>query len=116
MEAAEKKLGRPFRIAPGAKVDLRATIDPRPCPECGGTVEWAATSRRTAKGLERYVFARCRKNQAHRWGFRAPHENGDVEVTHAPSLTAAIDAQLSELEEKKKKLEEMRALALKLSV
>ncbi len=53
----------------------------------------------------------------HRWGVRAPTESDgrDLEVSPAP-LVDAIEAQISELEEKKRKLEEMRALALKLSV
>jgi predicted RNA-binding Zn-ribbon protein involved in translation (DUF1610 family) len=120
VDAATRKLGgKQYRLAPGAKVDPRATIDPNPCPECGGQVEWAATSRRTDKGLERYVFARCRRNQNHRWGFRAPHAGEDTVATPqavgAP-LVDAIEKELRDLDERRAKLEEMRELAKKLAV
>lgn len=124
VDVATKRLGgRQFRLAPGAKVDLRATIDPHPCPECGGAVEWASTSKRTAKGLERYVFARCRKNQAHRWGFRAPGEGAhtDIEVTpqaiaEAGGIGEIIDQKIKKLGEEIRKLEEMRKVARSLGL
>lgn len=110
--------GKPYRVAPGAAVDKRATIDPTPCPSCGGVVEWAATSKRTAKGLERYAFARCRRHPDHRWGFRGtPHD--DVVATPAAvraelggaTISATLDAQISELRDRLEKLEEMRRVA-----
>lgn len=69
-EASLKKTLGEFRYARGVGADRRATVDPSPCPDCGGKVEWALTYRRQGAVIVPYVYARCRTApKAHRWDF-----------------------------------------------
>lgn len=59
-----------FRFAHGLGTDRRATVDPTPCPECNGKVEWALTYRREQGVVVPYIYARCRNApKSHRWDF-----------------------------------------------
>jgi len=137
-DVAARLSGKVFRVAQGAKIDPRATIDPSPCPKCGAQVEWAATSKRNPAGgiAERYIYARCRAREPHRWDFRhRGAQMGHVETDTPPSppappksprpvppkpgsdaLTRWVDHQLESLQAQINKLSEIKRLASELPI
>lgn len=73
------------RIAMGKSPDTRATIDKDPCPDCGAVVEWAATTRRSPEGRSvKYVYARCRGGEQHRFTVGPEAITPPVEPPHLP--------------------------------
>ncbi len=99
----EEMLGKGFRIAYGASLDPRATVDPTPCPHCQAKVEWAATTRHK----ERYVYARCRGKHRHVFS-NAEGSVVDVQISAPrPSLgmTRWLAAKTGELQEQMTKLQ-----------
>lgn len=91
-----------YVAAPGAEISASATVDPKPCPHCQGTVEWALTVKRDAgapKGIQRYVYARCQAYPAdHRWGFRDTSARPSPPTPTVPPTTTREDHAMPEVQ------------------
>lgn len=122
-------LPKGIRYAHGKGADRRATIDPEPCPGCGGKVEWTLTYKRDGEVVTPYLYGRCRTSpKSHRWDFThwVPEKRSarvyakptpptpvvpPPRASPAKKLAGWIDSRISVLTEEIEKLKKMGELA-----